>query len=316
MTDQIARPPLVVRLLGRFDADFGPGHAEAVHSRKSTDLLSYLFLFHQRPHHREVLASTIWPDSETEQSKKYLRQSLWRLRSSGALDLEPAFLHIDPEWVHVDPGNLWIDVAELEKAYERTRSTPGEQLSAEDARQLKAAVSLYRGDLLEGCYLDWCVYERERVRALYLSLMERLLGYCEAHFEYDEGLAYGEILLRHDHAHERAHLRLMRLRYLAGDRTGALRQFEQCRQALRTELQVEPGDRIRKFYDRIRADGSAFTDPRHEAGTTSFAVGLPTVEDATDDVPELLQGALRTLGETARLIEAGLQHLRGARASD
>ena len=31
------------------------------------------------------------------------------------------------------------------------------------ARSLEDAVSLYQGDLLEGCYEDWCIYERERL---------------------------------------------------------------------------------------------------------------------------------------------------------
>jgi DNA-binding SARP family transcriptional activator len=46
----------------------------------------------------------------------------------------------------------------------------------------------------------------------------------------------------------------MRLHYLNGDRTAALRQFERCRHALRTELGIEPAAPITLLYEQIRAD--------------------------------------------------------------
>src|SRR5438093_41914 len=131
-----------------------------------------------------------------------------------------------------------------------------------DAHALKKAVLLYRGDLLEGCYEDWCVYERERIKAMYLAALEKLLEYCEVRGQPAQGFAYGERLLRHEPAHERAHWRLMRLYWLAGDRTGALRQYERCRDALRGELGIEPGERIRGLRDRLRAE-LPMTPQRH-----------------------------------------------------
>ena len=38
--------------------------------------------------------------------------------------------------------------------------------------------SVYRGDLLEGCYQDWCLFERERLQNAYLAMLDKLMVRC------------------------------------------------------------------------------------------------------------------------------------------
>ena len=251
--------PYSFLLFGRFQARRAMGEWIQLDGRKMQEILSYLLLFRQRPHQREVLAGTLWGSSSRPRSRKNLRQSLWQLQDNRhALDVsgpdETPLLLVGKEWIQVNETGIWLDVAEVESAFERVRQTPGERLSVEEAASVSKAVDLYRGELLEGWQEEWCVFERERLRAINLTMLEKLLGYCEATGRFEEGLSYGERLLRHDRAHERAHWRMMRLSYLSGDRTGALRQFERCRSALEEELGVAPGRLTRMLYDQIRAD--------------------------------------------------------------
>jgi len=74
------------------------------------------------------------------------------------------------------------------------------------------------------------------------------------HHLHERGLLYGDCSLNCDPARERTHRRLMRLRYLAGDRTGALRQYERCREFLNTELNVMPSAFTEKLCQDIRGD--------------------------------------------------------------
>jgi len=46
----------------------------------------------------------------------------------------------------------------------------------------------------------------------------------------------------------------MRLQYLAGDRAGAVRQFQRCVAALQEELGIRPSRRTREVYEKICAD--------------------------------------------------------------
>lgn len=260
-----ASQPYSFLLLGRFQARRERAAWEQLDGHKLQEIISYLLLFRQRPHQREVLAGTLWGASSPPRSRKNLRQSLWQLqekkKTPEVSGPHTPLLLVEKEWIQVNQDGIWLDVAELETAYDRVQSTPGENLDQDQAAVIERAVDLYRGDLLEGWQEDWCVFERERLRAINLTMLEKLLGYCEASGRYEEGLIHGERLLRHDRAHERAHWRMMRLNYLAGDRTGALRQYDKCRSALAEELGVTPGRLTRVLYEQICADTGGTLQP-------------------------------------------------------
>src|ERR1700675_5041594 len=87
-----------------------------------------------------------------------------------------------------------------------------------------------------------------------LAMRSKLMSYCESHDQYENGLQHGARILACDRAREHTHWRLMRLQYLAGNRTGALRQYERCVAALREELGVKPAKRTTELYEQIRDD--------------------------------------------------------------
>ncbi|MGH8606075.1 MAG: bacterial transcriptional activator domain-containing protein, partial [Gammaproteobacteria bacterium] len=113
---------------------------------------------------------------------------------------------------------------------------------------------LYRGDLLEGWYQDWCLLERERLRACYLTALGKLMCYCDAHGQIDRGLAHAETILRCDPAEEEAYYHMMHLQWTAGRRVQALRLYRRCKQVLSEELGVQPCERTQKLYELIRSD--------------------------------------------------------------
>jgi DNA-binding SARP family transcriptional activator len=154
----------------------------------------------------------------------------------------------------------------------RTHDSAGAELAADCVESLQEAVRLYRGDLVEGWYHDWCLYERERLQNMYLAMLDKLICYYEAHRKFELGLLYGSIILRYDRAHERTHRQLMNLQYLSGNRTAALRQFERCVAALDEELGVKPDKLTTALYQKIRA-------AELEAGA-SPAAAAPEAEEA------------------------------------
>ncbi len=214
-------------------------------------------------------------------------------------------LVVDPEWIRLDEGaDLWLDVAELEKAAALTHGIPSDSLPPESVRALQNAVELYQGNLLESCYADWCLFERERLQSMYLAMLDKLMGCCEARHEYETGTLYGERILRCDRARERAHRRLMRLLYLAGDRSAALRQYERCSAILEEELGVKPARSTLALYDQIRNDRLEPTAAHHEdrTGQAQPAWDAPAWPNLSGDL-EQLQKALR---EIERSIQQGI----------
>src|SRR6185369_1679789 len=120
------------------------------------------------------------------------------------------------------------------------------------------------------------LYERELLQNKYLMILDKLLGYCLTHQEFDAGQRYGALILRYDRAREHTHRRLMRLHHLAGDRTAALRQYERCALALREELGVKPDQRTVALYEDIRGS------------QTTSTVDAVLAIDATTSLPEVL----------------------------
>lgn len=249
---------LRVRLFGRFEVRHEQETVLRLEPRKAQELLAYLLLYNGRPHPRERLANMMWPTSKARQARKHLRHTLWELRS--AVDSAKAvdshdLLSSDPDWLRLNPeAHVWIDVKELEHAYARTQGVSGSRFDSGGAQAVQRALDLYRGDLLEGWYEEWCLFERERLQGMHLALLGKQMTYYEAHRNYELGLDCGIRALRCDVAYERIHRHMMRLRYLAGDRTGALRQYQRCVAFLRQELEVEPSARTMALYERIRAD--------------------------------------------------------------
>jgi DNA-binding SARP family transcriptional activator len=157
--------------------------------------------------------------------------------------------------VQINPkADLWLDVAAFEETYNQTHGVPAQALNHQQFQNLHCAVGLYREELLGGWYQEWCLCERERFRYMYLAMLDKLINSCELRRDYEAGIAYGMRVLRCDPAQERAHRQLMRLHYLAGDRTAALRQYERCLVALREELDVPPAQATEDLCKQIRAD--------------------------------------------------------------
>jgi predicted ATPase len=140
--------------------------------------------------------------------------------------------------VQFDPQNhIWMDVDEFELKAVRT-----------DVASLQQAVSLYRGDFLEGFYDDWIISERYRFESLYLDALARLMILYEAGKDYLSALATALRLLSRDALREDAYQITMRAYCHLGQRKAALEQYERCREILLKELGAEPMVETRDLF--------------------------------------------------------------------
>lgn len=246
-------PTLAIRLFGRLSLRHHAQDLPGLDARKAQELLAYILLHRDRPHARETLAGLLWSDVGPAQAKAYLRKTLWQLQSGLDDNHWPRFIHVDEDWVQYRPHpDLWLDIAAFEQAHARVRGIPGRNLDPAHLDALQRAVDLYQGDLLEGWYHDWCLFERAHLQQLHIAMLEKLIAHCEAHRAHEAGLDYGMRILRLDPAHERTHRRLMRLHYLSGDRTSALRQYDRCADILGRELGVRPERSTLALHDAIK----------------------------------------------------------------
>jgi len=246
---------LECRLLGeiRFLMDARP--LVPFPTQKAAYLLCYLLLHRERRQPRALLIDTFWPDRDEHSARRCLSTTLWRLRRTLGDEASPfPLLSIEGDSIGFRAGcPIWLDVAAFEQAAQETAQVRGQDLSPQQAEMLQAAVALYRGDLMEGAYDDWCLIERERLASLHLQMLGKLMGFCRRHRQFAEAIDYGQRILAVDPLRETVHRDLMRLYCETGDRAAAIRQFERCRALLAQEMGIEPMQETLDLYVEIRA---------------------------------------------------------------
>lgn len=288
---------LQVRLLGKFEVSWNGQCLTTLDGQKNQELLAYLLLHKDVPLSREKVAHLMWPDcASTFQAKKYLRKALWKIQSS--FNIEPklqAILKIDPEWIElVNQEWLSVDVYDLEAAYHTVENKDGVHLNDNSINLLDATVQNYRGEFLEGHYLDWCLFVRERFELMFLILLDKLMNYCEENQFYERGCFYGLNILRFDPAREQTHRRLMRLYAKANMRIEAIRQYNLCNQILKDELDIEPSQLTKQLFYAIQADAGAFdqvpaaNDAEQLTINTNLMSCIGKIEDSLTELKQIV----------------------------
>jgi DNA-binding SARP family transcriptional activator len=178
-------------LLGCFQLFSGETPVSDIDIPRVQSLLAYLLLHSGAPQSRSHLAFLFWPDSTEGQAHTNLRNIVHKLRQ--ALPYADAYLQIDRQTLSLKPATQdapWqLDVREFEKAIgeaEQSRDVAAER------QALARATKLYRGDLLPGCYDEWILPERDRLRQAFLKTLERLVDLQEQEREVYERLLRNE----------------------------------------------------------------------------------------------------------------------------
>lgn len=226
-------PVLHIRLFGDLELRYGETLLPPFESSRVESLLAYLLLHRETPQPRQRIAFLLWPDSSESQARTNLRHLLHTLR--GSLPESERFIDVTPrtlQWRIDSP--YWLDVAEFERSVDRSDG--------------QKAVDLYRGDLLEGCYDEWIIEERERFRRQHLLTLEHLARSLEVSGDFLQAIYYAGQIQRYDPLYEETYRLLMRLHNASGDRARAVRVYHECATTLDRELGVEPSRPTREAY--------------------------------------------------------------------
>jgi predicted ATPase/DNA-binding SARP family transcriptional activator len=247
-------------LLGPFQAVIHDRPMSAFATDKARALLVYLALEAGIPHRRESLAALLYPDWSDSEALNNLRKTLFRLRS--ALDahapkLSDALLTITRPTIELNPSALWLDVVEFRQTVLHTLNKG--RFNEEDLEALGRAVLLYRGELAAGLSLadaqpfeEWLVLQREAIHQQVLHLTDVLATAYERRGAFGQAQIYARRALALEPWREEAHLQLIRLLALNGQRSEALAQYESCRRLLDAELGVEPNEAIESLMEQIQ----------------------------------------------------------------
>ncbi|MBI4786310.1 MAG: hypothetical protein HY782_04610 [Chloroflexi bacterium] len=288
---------LCMYVLGPFHVTLDGEPVTGFESAKVRALLSFLALESDRPHTRDALIGLLWPDQPERAARRNLSQALFNLRQAICDDETACFFHISRETVqfnlesricHFDERSLRgeiSDVAErdfsqhkplLEMTWVDARAF-AEHLAAVQAHShsclatcthciphLEHAIDLYRGEFLAGLFVndsaafsEWATLLRERLHRQALDALYHLTEHHARRRDNVRALHYARRQVELEPWREEAHQQMMRLLARSGQRSAALAQYDKCRRVLAQELGVEPAQKTKTLYERIRSAGEA-----------------------------------------------------------
>jgi TolB-like protein/DNA-binding SARP family transcriptional activator len=245
----------------------GPGGVDLLpRSRKARGLLAHLCLAQGERVSRSRLVGLLWDRSADAQARMSLRQSLSELNSVVNRHAS-GLVVIDRDSVRIDVERCWVDaLAILEVSADPTADSAN--LVQPDGGRLLEDL-----DGVSPSFDHWLVAERsrfeDRLRKILETELDRLI---EQNSKPEVRAAAARRLINFEPTHEGAARNLMTAFAQMGDRAQAIREFERCRQALLSVLDLPPSKETTALYEAIRIDAPQLPSPTlfERADATQF----------------------------------------------
>jgi DNA-binding SARP family transcriptional activator/predicted ATPase len=282
------------------------GQIAPLRRSKALALLAYLAVA-RRPQDRDGLLALLWPEFDPASARNNLRRELSLLKAA----LGEEALLIDRRQVTWNPHlPLQLDVADFQAhvaAPGRHGHQPG-ALCEQCLAALTGAAELCRDEFMAGFSLpdapafdEWLFFQRESFRQQLAELLQALIAHHRERDAHGEAITYARRWLALDTLHEPAHRELMRLYAAAGQRSAALRQFDECAALLERELGAAPEPETVELHGAIRARRPATPalPPPPPAPRQASAPGLPPAPVGFVGRRRELQDVVRRLTDPA-----------------
>ncbi len=227
---------------------------------------------------RSRIVALLWPESDAVAARNSLRQRLFKLRKQLGTELV-----VGDDTLALAPG---VD------------------------HDLAAADGVLDGGPLRigGEFGIWLDAQRERLRGRVRGALEQQVEAAEQARDWQAALAHAQRLLLLAPLSEAAHVRLMRLHYLAGDRAAALLAFDRCEQMLKNEVGARPGAHTLSLLATIERAGAggAVHSAESAAALASVAIARPPRLVARESELAALHAAARARRHTLLVGEGGM----------
>jgi DNA-binding SARP family transcriptional activator len=203
-------------------------------------LLAYLALT-ERPVSRAKLAGTLWFDAPEQRAANNLRTTLWRL--GRACD---HIVSADPDRLVLSP-EVKVDATELANLSQRLIHAPDP--APADLGDLPVLVA--HSDLLPGWEDGWVVADRERFRVLRLEALEHASAALIERRCLGEALVAALAAVRSEPLRESCRRLVVKVHITAGNMAEALHSYDNYRELLWHELEVEPSRLMQRLIEPV-----------------------------------------------------------------
>jgi DNA-binding SARP family transcriptional activator len=240
-------PMLRATCFGNFRVAAAGGWGRGPEPKRAREVMQYLILHPNGVAPRERLIDVLWPGDTSGVVIHRLHSAVSAARTflRRAMDGFNAILCSDEGYGWDPRMRIECDVGTFVALY-RDGS----------ASAMTAAISLYRGELLEGQEADWVRPTRLKYASMYASMVERLSNNAIEAGDFEQALHFALELLEMDRAHEGASRLVLRCFEALGRRAQAALEYSSLRAYLRKHLGVEPMPETTQLIGTILQRGS------------------------------------------------------------
>ncbi len=241
---------LFVRTLGEFAVWRGEqkvGSAEW--QREKARQLFQLFITHRRRWLlRDQIVDLLWPELDGESAVRDFKVALNALNRTieplRPREAAPFFIQRNENAYGINPrAGVVVDADEFIRLVSAPES---------DEEQIRQALALYQNDyLFECCYEDWSAAEREHLRELHLSTIQRLADLLRKAQRWDEVIVVCNAALQREPTWEPAYRLIMEAYAAKGNLPQVVHTYQRCWKVLWDELGVEPSLETRELLRRL-----------------------------------------------------------------
>ena len=238
-----------VESLGSFRVLVGKQEISQEHwvSAKARDLLAFFVTFRGERIPAERVFDAIW--GEKGSSRTAFHTALSRLRNAlRTKGNENRFIFVETGEYWLDTSRFRIDIDEFDARLAKARSAVN---MAEAIKWYQDAVGLYRGEYLQNMYYEWTFPERRRLNQSYLNALQELIAHFASSSSPETALSYFEQALPIDNLNEELYSHAMHAYAKLGDRPGLTRLFQELKQNLSVELDIEPSPSTTLLYQTL-----------------------------------------------------------------
>jgi DNA-binding SARP family transcriptional activator len=248
----------------------------AQHSRAAL----FIYLVVERRVSRESLIALFWPESDAENARHALRQSLYQLRKA--------------------VGSEWIDSRAHELVVrDDVRCDAHDFSQAIEQGDVESAVRLYQGPFLDGVHLvdlkpweSWIDSRRAQYARAFRKACRDLIDVKREAGDLAGALKAAEHWAARDPSDDEAQHRLIEALAAAGERADAIRQYETYARTLEPDG-VRPLDETQELVERLRSESAPL--PTMRTATVPAQHAAPPAAAAPNVELEPLRRPRRTL---------------------
>jgi two-component SAPR family response regulator len=237
---------MVVRSLGDFSVTIAGIPVESWRAGKARNLFQFLLFNRGHVVPRDRLYEVLWPDSEGDRSTS-LKVAAHALRRILGTD-EVSISYQDVGYLLRCEG-VWIDIEQFESAIEAARAA---ERDGDTGRALAAhhrAITLYRGDFLDGETAHWADEQRQWARSMVLGSLNHLRADAMRRSDPGAVITWCRRILSIDPFLEEAYQNLFVVHGMLGELSQVRNWHDLCAQRLRDGLDTAPSHRTRKIFE-------------------------------------------------------------------